>query len=78
MEKLERSTRLLDGPEIWVKRDDQTGLATGGNKGRKLEFILADAIANRRDHIVTLGGPQNVASRLINSASPFIIKPPRL
>jgi D-cysteine desulfhydrase family pyridoxal phosphate-dependent enzyme len=59
MEKLERLTRLLEGPEIWVKRDDQTGLATGGNKARKLEFILADAIANRCDHIVTLGGPQS-------------------
>ena len=59
IEKLERLTRHLGGPAIYVKRDDQTGLATGGNKVRKLEFLLADARAQNADHIVTLGGPQS-------------------
>jgi D-cysteine desulfhydrase len=59
IEKLERLSRHLGGPEIYVKRDDQTGLATGGNKVRKLEFFLADVLAKKCDHIVTLGGPQS-------------------
>ncbi|MDY6947340.1 MAG: D-cysteine desulfhydrase family protein [Pseudomonadota bacterium] len=59
IEKLERLSRHLGGPEIYIKRDDQTGLATGGNKVRKLEFLIADALAQRCDHLVTLGGPQS-------------------
>ncbi len=59
IEKLDRLTRHLGGPTIYVKRDDQTGLATGGNKARKLEFLFADAIARQCDHVVTLGGPQS-------------------
>ena len=59
IEKLERLSRHLGGPEIYVKRDDQTGLATGGNKVRKLEFFLADVLAQKCDHIVTVGGPQS-------------------
>jgi D-cysteine desulfhydrase family pyridoxal phosphate-dependent enzyme len=59
LEKLERLSQHLGGPEIYVKRDDQTGLATGGNKVRKLEFLFADALAGKCDHIVTLGGPQS-------------------
>ena len=59
IEKLERLSHHLGGPEIWVKRDDQSGLATGGNKARKLEFLFADALAQKCDHVVTLGGPQS-------------------
>ena len=59
IEKLERLSRHLGGPEIFVKRDDQSGLATGGNKARKLEFLFADALAQNCDHVVTLGGPQS-------------------
>src|SRR2546423_2499943 len=59
IEKLERLSRQLGGPEIFVKRDDQTGLATGGNKARKLEFLFADALAQQCDHVITLGGPQS-------------------
>ena len=40
-----RLTEALGGPDIWIKRDDLTGLAMGGNKTRKLEFLVADAIA---------------------------------
>jgi L-cysteate sulfo-lyase len=59
IEKLERLTRHLGGPEIYVKRDDQTGLATGGNKARKLEFLLAEALAQKCNHVVSVGGPQS-------------------
>ncbi|HEC35979.1 MAG TPA: pyridoxal-phosphate dependent enzyme, partial [Anaerolineae bacterium] len=43
LEPLPRLTAQLGGPQLWVKRDDQTGLATGGNKTRKLEFLVAEA-----------------------------------
>jgi 1-aminocyclopropane-1-carboxylate deaminase/D-cysteine desulfhydrase-like pyridoxal-dependent ACC family enzyme len=41
LEKLDRLSKELGGPEIWIKRDDCTGLSTGGNKTRKLEFLMA-------------------------------------
>lgn len=47
------------GVETWFKRDDLTGLGLGGNKVRGLEFLLADAIAQGCDHLVTAGGPQS-------------------
>ncbi|MCA8926131.1 MAG: D-cysteine desulfhydrase family protein [Planctomycetes bacterium] len=47
------------GVELYVKRDDCTGLATGGNKARKLEFLLADALAQGADTLVTKGGLQS-------------------
>jgi 1-aminocyclopropane-1-carboxylate deaminase/D-cysteine desulfhydrase-like pyridoxal-dependent ACC family enzyme len=59
IKKLERLSRHLGGPEIYVKRDDQTGLATGGNKVRKLEFLFADALAQGCGHVVSLGSPQS-------------------
>jgi D-cysteine desulfhydrase len=59
LENLERLSKHLGGPELWVKRDDQTGLALGGNKTRKLEFLVADALANGHDHLVTMGAPQS-------------------
>ena len=42
-------TRLLGGPKLYVKRDDCTGLATGGNKTRKLDFLMGDALAQGAD-----------------------------
>lgn len=59
IEKLERLTAQLGGPTLYIKRDDQTALATGGNKVRKLEFLFAAALAQGCDHVVTLGGPQS-------------------
>ena len=59
IEKLDRLTHHLGGPEIYVKRDDQTGLATGGNKARKLEFLMAEALAQKCNHVVSVGGPQS-------------------
>jgi D-cysteine desulfhydrase len=47
------------GVEVWFKRDDLTGLGLGGNKVRGLEFLLADALAQGCDHLVTAGGPQS-------------------
>ena len=45
--------------QLWIKRDDQTGLSFGGNKTRKLEFVLGDAKANKCDTLVTVGGIQS-------------------
>lgn len=59
LEKLENLTKALDGPEIYIKRDDCTGLATGGNKTRKLEFLVADAMAQGADTLVTQGATQS-------------------
>ena len=47
LEALDRLSAALGGPRIWMKRDDATGLAIGGNKVRKLEYLLADALAAR-------------------------------
>jgi len=44
LEEMPRLTSALGGPKLWIKRDDCTGLATGGNKTRKLEFLVADAL----------------------------------
>jgi L-cysteate sulfo-lyase len=49
----------LGGPRLWIKRDDCTGLATGGNKTRKLEFLIADAIEKGADMLVTQGAVQS-------------------
>lgn len=59
LEKLDNLTKVLGGPDIWIKRDDCTGLATGGNKTRKLEFLVADAIAKGADTLVTQGATQS-------------------
>jgi L-cysteate sulfo-lyase len=59
LEKMARLSQHLGGPDIYIKRDDQTGLATGGNKTRKLEFLVADALAHECDHLVTIGSPQS-------------------
>jgi L-cysteate sulfo-lyase len=59
IEELNRLSEYLGGPRLLVKRDDQTGLALGGNKARKLEFLAADALAKGCDHLVTTGAPQS-------------------
>lgn len=56
--KLESLSREL-GRNIWIKRDDMTGVALGGNKVRKLEFLLADAKEQGADVVLTAGGPQS-------------------
>lgn len=59
VEKLDRLSRELGGPELFLKRDDQTGLAFGGNKTRKLEFLVGDALAQGADTLVTAGAAQS-------------------
>lgn len=55
----ERLTEQLGGPRIYIKRDDLTGLAFGGNKTRKLEYLLADAQDQGATHLITAGGIQS-------------------
>ena len=59
LEDLHNLTGHLSGPRLMVKRDDLTGLATGGNKTRKLEFLLAEALSQKCDSVITAGGPQS-------------------
>jgi D-cysteine desulfhydrase family pyridoxal phosphate-dependent enzyme len=59
VEELTSLSRTLGGPKLLIKRDDQTGLALGGNKTRKLEFILGDALDKNADTLITLGAAQS-------------------
>ena len=59
LQKLPNLTKQLGGPTIYIKRDDLTGLAFGGNKARKLEYLMAEAIAEKADYIVTGAGYQS-------------------
>lgn len=63
LEPMESLTRHLGGPRLWVKRDDCTGLATGGNKTRKLEFLMGDALDKGADTILTQGAIQSNHAR---------------
>jgi D-cysteine desulfhydrase len=58
-----------DGPNIWIKRDDMLGLFPGGNKTRKLEFLVADALAQGADTLVTCGAPQSNHCRITLAAA---------
>lgn len=59
LEPLNNLSAELGGPKIWIKRDDCTGLATGGNKTRKLEYLVADALEKGADTLVTQGATQS-------------------
>ncbi|HYZ21354.1 MAG TPA: D-cysteine desulfhydrase [Rhodopila sp.] len=59
LERLDNLTRALGGPEIWIKRDDCTVVATGGNKVRKLEWLIGEARAQGATHVVTQGAVQS-------------------
>lgn len=59
VQPLPRLSAQLGGPRIWIKRDDLTGLAFGGNKTRKLEFLLAEAQAHGAQTLITSGAPQS-------------------
>ena len=69
VEPLRRLSAHLGGPEIWIKRDDCTGLAGGGNKTRKLEYLLSDALAQGADTLVTIGGIQSNHTRQTAAAA---------
>lgn len=74
LEPLERLTTRLRGshrrvPNLWIKRDDCTGLATGGNKTRKLEFLVGDALARGADVLLTQGATQSNHARQTAAAA---------
>jgi len=64
IEKLERLSQVLDGPNIYMKRDDTLGAAFGGNKTRKLEFLVAEGIEQGCDTLITCGAVQSNHCRL--------------
>lgn len=67
--RLDNFRRALDGPALWIKRDDLTGLEGGGNKTRKLEFLVGDAIATGADMLVTVGAIQSNHTRQTAAAA---------
>lgn len=69
LDPLANLTRTLRGPQLWVKRDDQIGLGIGGNKARKLEFLMGAAIAKGTRKVVTFGGLQSNHTRQTASAA---------
>jgi D-cysteine desulfhydrase len=75
--RLENLSRELDRA-VYVKRDDELGPAAGGNKTRKLEFLLADAVESGAEKIVTVGGPQSNHARLTAAAARMLGLEPHL
>ncbi|WP_257884032.1 D-cysteine desulfhydrase [Roseobacter insulae] len=69
LEPMDRLSEELGGPRLWVKRDDCTGLSSGGNKTRKLEFLMADAQAQGADTIITQGATQSNHARQTAAAA---------
>ncbi len=69
IERLRHFSAAVGGPDIWIKRDDQLGLTPGGNKTRKLEFLVADALAQGADTLITCGAPQSNHCRITLSAA---------
>jgi L-cysteate sulfo-lyase len=63
LEFMPRLTAALGGPNLYIKRDDCTGLGSGGNKTRKLEFLMADAVKHGADTIITQGATQSNHAR---------------
>ena len=69
VESLPRLSAQLGGPTLLVKRDDQTGLAFGGNKTRKLEYLLAEAEAAGARTVITAGKPRQQRLATVSDAS---------
>ncbi|MGD2125271.1 MAG: D-cysteine desulfhydrase [Desulfobacteraceae bacterium] len=69
VERVPQFSAVLGGPEIYIKRDDLLGLAAGGNKTRKLEFLVADALAHGADTLITCGAVQSNHCRLTLAAA---------
>ena len=66
---LETLTQKYNGPDIFIKRDDLTSLGLGGNKTRKLEFLVGEALAQKKDTLITTGGLQSNHCRLTAAAA---------
>ncbi len=72
LEFLPNLTEALGGPNLYIKRDDCTGLGSGGNKTRKLEFLIADALEKKADVVITQGAVQsNHARQTVAAATKF-------
>ncbi|MBN1671538.1 MAG: D-cysteine desulfhydrase [Kiritimatiellae bacterium] len=69
LERVDRFSDAVGGPRITIKRDDLLGLTGGGNKTRKLEFLVADALAQGADTLITCGGIQSNHCRLTLAAA---------
>ena len=69
IEPLPRLTKLLEGPQLFIKRDDLTGLGLGGNKTRKLEYLAADALAQGCRTLITTGAVQSNHCRQVAAAA---------
>ncbi len=69
LDKMPRLTSALKGPQLWIKREDCTGLAFGGNKERKAEFSLGDAMSKKADVVITVGPLQSNHSRATAAAA---------
>jgi len=69
LQPLTRLFKVLGGPNLFIKRDDQLGFAAGGNKVRKLEFVMADALEKGTDFIITCGAVQSNHCRLTLAAA---------
>lgn len=69
IQRLPNLERELKGPELWVKRDDLTGLGGGGNKARKLEYLVADALAQGAQTLITTGAKQSNHARQTAAAA---------
>jgi L-cysteate sulfo-lyase len=69
LEAMHNLTAVLGGPRLWIKRDDCTGLSTGGNKTRKLEFLMAEAKALEADVVITQGATQSNHARQTAAAA---------
>src|SRR5204863_1640422 len=68
--RLDRLTEHLGGAAVWAKREDvSSGLAFGGNKTRKLEYLVADALAQGCDTLVSIGGVQSNHTRQVAGAA---------
>jgi L-cysteate sulfo-lyase len=69
LEPMERLSKHLGGARLWIKRDDCTGLSTGGNKTRKLEFLMGEALAKGCDTVITQGATQSNHARQTAAAA---------
>ena len=68
LEPLPQLTQKLNGPQIWIKRDDELGPGLGGNKGRKLAFIMAEVQSQNKRKVITYGGLQSNHARMTAAA----------
>lgn len=76
LEEMSNLSKALGGPRLFVKRDDSTGLGLGGNKVRKLEFLMGEALEKKADTVITTGGVQsNHARQTAAAAKKLNLKP---